>query len=674
MKSKINKFSLIIWSGCIILAFLAFREFYNLNIFPYVGTQNIWDSKRFVAFLVVSVLFIFCALYSLFLILRKRPLAAHKLLNKSPVRINSAIAFFLILFPGFAKWILPLPANFTIGFWMEFFIIFSIALLIVYFFDKDESPWKALIRIGCYILLAGASHAIFYKMSQISNYPFTLYWSEGNRFFDYSTLLGSSRYFLSDGERIKAFTTWGMQLPWALPFVFPNLTIGIFRLWYQLMWILPTFAMGAVAAHQIKAGKSSLFITLVFASWSFLFLDQGPIYAPLVLGAIMTLIAVKANLLPGILIVFAAAYYTHSARWTWSYAPGLWAGFLSLLAIENPTLDKKGLKNLIKPIALGIAGYLGGQLIPSILKNIKSSSNIALLPDAAASTSRQPLLWDRLFPNPTYPPGILWALVWAALPVILLVIILNLQKKWRTNWLHNLALIIISGAFLVVGIIASVKIGGGSNLHNLDMYLMSLVIIASSALVSMQKKKENASNFSPIASLLLFVTLISPVTFTLIGGERLALPPKEKINEALTAVQNKVEQYSQQGEILFIDHRQLLTFNLVNKVALVDEYEKKYLMDQAMADNKNYFTAFYKDLADSRFALIVNEPANMVIRGSEYSFGEENDAYVKWVTIPLLCFYEPLYSSPETSMELLIPRKVPLNDNLNCSSILVALD
>ena len=88
-----------------------------------------------------------------------------------------------------------------------------------------------------------------------------------------------------------------------------------------------------------------------------------------------------------------------------------------------------------------------------------------------------------------------------------------------------------------------------------------------------------------------------------------------------------------------------------------------------MADNKDYFNEFYKDLAEKRFALIVNEPANMVIRGSEYSFGEENDAYVKWVTIPLLCFYEPLYSSPETSMELLIPRKAPPPDNLNCDSI-----
>ncbi len=552
---------------------------------------------------------------------------------------------------------------------MEFFIIFLIAFAIASSMNENRSPWQELTKIGCFILLAGASHAALYKLSQVTSYPFTLYWSEGNRFFDYSALFGSFRYNLPDRETIKAFTTWGMQLPWALPFLIPNLTIGAFRFWYQLMWILPTVILGFVAATTIRSKKSCTFIVLVFACWTFLFLDQGPIYAPLIIGAILTLIAVRTKLLPALLIIFAASFYTHSARWTWSYAPGLWAGLLSLLAIKDPSLDKKGLQQLVRPFALGIAGYLGGQLIPSIINSINSSSSVALLPNAAASTSRQPLLWDRLFPNPTFPPGIIWALIWAVLPVIMLLVVLNLQHKWRTNWLQNIGLLIVPGAFLVVGIIASVKIGGGSNLHNLDMFLVTLVMIASSVLISIFKENENFIQFSSISSIFLLIFLISPVTFSLIGGARLSLPSNEKISESLAAVQNKVEQFSQKGEILFIDHRQLLTFNLVEQVPLIDEYEKKYLMDYAMAENKEYFSTFYKDLNKKRFVLVVNEPTNLIIRGSEYSFGEENDAYVKWVTMPLLCFYEPLYSSPETSLELLIPRKTPPPEYLNCSSI-----
>ena len=678
MVKQTNKFLLFLWSVFSILGFIAFREFYNLNILTYVGTQNIWESKRFLAFIIVTFFFILGALYGLLQIVQKRRFAALEFLKKSPGWLNSFAALILILLPGLVKWILPLPENFTIGFWMEFFIIYLIAILINFLLFEDESPWLGITRIGCYILLAGAGHAIFYKLSQVTSYPFTLYWSEGNRFFDYSTLFGSYRYILASGERIKAFTTWGMQLPWALPFVFPGLSIGFFRFWYQIIWILPTFVLGLVATHQIKSGRSSLFLTVVFASWIFLFLDQGPIYAPLVIGAILTVIAARAKLFPGILIIFAASYYTRNARWTWSYAPGLWAGLLALLSIEKPSFSKQGLKKLVKPAALGIAGYLGGQLIPSLGISINSSTglasstDLALLPNAAASTSRQPLLWDRLFPNPTYPPGILWALVWAAVPVVLLLIVLSLEKKWQTNWLQNLALLIIPGAFLVVGIVASVKIGGGSNLHNLDMFLMSLALITSNALVFILQKNENVWDLSRIASIILFITLVSPVTFTLIGGDRLSLPTKGKINEALAAVQNKVEQYSQQGEILFIDHRQLLTFNFVKKLPLVDDYEKKYLMDQAMANNEMYFNKFYKDLADRRFTLIVNEPLNLVIRGSEDSFGEENDAYVKWVTVPLLCTYKPVYTSPETSVELLIPRKTPPPVSLNCDAVFSA--
>lgn len=54
------------------------------------------------------------------------------------------------------------------------------------------------------------------------------------------------------------------------------------------------------------------------------------------------------------------------------------------------------------------------------------------------------------------------------------------------------------------------------------------------------------------------------------------------------------------------------------------------------------------------------------IRGSEYSFGEENDAYVKWVTQPLLCAYEPNYTSIETNFQLLVPRTTPPPVKMGC--------
>jgi hypothetical protein len=90
-----------------------------------------------------------------------------------------------------------------------------------------------------------------------------------------------------------------------------------------------------------------------------------------------------------------------------------------------------------------------------------------------------------------------------------------------------------------------------------------------------------------------------------------------------------------------------------------------------MASNSQYFYTFYEDLKAHRFTLIVNEPANIIIRGSEYSFGEENDAFVRWVTQPLLCTYEPIYTSTDTSVQLLIPRETPAPAEMGCQEFLL---
>ena len=556
---------------------------------------------------------------------------------------------------------LPLPANFTLGYWMELLLIYCTALIAAWLvMSKDAGSLSKLLANAAFIMMGGACHAILLKLCQVTDYPFTLFWSEGNRFFDYSTLLGSYRYTIPEGENISAFISWGMQLPFALPFLFPNLKIGAFRLWYQLVWIIPALALGIIAAWKKPISKKQGVLLLVFAGWTFLFLDQGPIYPPLILAAMLTILAVRAKLPLGIVLIMAASFYARRSRWTWSYSPGLWAGMLALLEIKKPELSKDGWKQLIKPATLGVSGYVGGQILPPLIRNL-SASTLKFLPDVVTSTTRQPLLWDRLFPNPTFGPGILYGLLWASLPLIVLLAALLIKRAWKVNWLQGLGILAVAGAFLTVGIVASVKIGGGSNLHNLDNFLLTLVMVLTAAAAYL-----NNENFDirkqPLLAILVCIALAAPVTYTLHGGARLSLPVEETSQNTLEAVQTKVEKYTAQGEVLFIDQRQLLTFGMIEDIPLVDDYEKKYLMDQAMADNGEYFEDFYRDLKAKRFVLIVNEPSNYIIRGSEYSFGEENDAYVKWVTIPLLCNYEPIYTSAEIGIELLTPRQDPLND------------
>ncbi|MDO9546678.1 MAG: hypothetical protein Q7J07_08015 [Pelolinea sp.] len=650
------------------LGFLSFREFFNLNILAFIRSESLFASRRFIVFLATSIISTFLwAAYYFVLIRRERP-PTFSTIDSFPTILKYLFFGTLFISPALLKWIIPLPENFTLGSWTMVFLFYLVSIISLNFISREGSILHWLLWVGIFFMLSGAGYSIFSKLDLVTSYPFPTYWSEGNRFFDYSTLFGSYRYIFEPGEKIKAFISWGMQLPWALPFIFPNLSIGGFRLWYQLVWIIPSLLLGWLAISN-KKNKNNFIVSIIFALWVYLFLDQGPIYAPLIIAAILTIIAVRLPLTPGAILIIIASYYAHSARWTWGYAPGIWAGLLALLFISGPSFKKKNLRQLVKPIILGIAGYLGGQLLPSVIRAFTNQLQVKFLPNPVASTTRQPLLWDRLFPNPTYPPGIILGLVWAAMPVVIFLIILVIKKSWKINWLQGISVFIVASSFLIVGIIASTKIGGGSNLHNLDMFLVSLVLISSAAVNHLLADDPQPTINKILLILSLLAVFIAPVAFTLQNNERLELPSNDKTAEAMAAVQNKIEEYSVHGNILFIDHRQLLTFGLVKNVPLVDAYEKKYLMDHALADNESYFQGFYKDIFNHEFVLIVNEPSNIIARGSEYSFGEENDAYVKWVTAPLLCMYEPLYTSQATSLELLIPRTSPPPETLPCEDI-----
>jgi len=141
------------------------------------------------------------------------------------------------------------------------------------------------------------------------------------------------------------------------------------------------------------------------------------------------------------------------------------------------------------------------------------------------------------------------------------------------------------------------------------------------------------------------------------------LPPRDEVDDALELIRVEVAAAQARGEILFMDQRQLLTFGYLENVPLVAEYEKKYLMDQAMGDTAaSTFPLFYRDLAAHRFALIISDPLRVPIKDSDYSFGEENNAWVKWVAAPVLCYYEPLETLDEFKIQLLIPRQTISED------------
>jgi len=135
------------------------------------------------------------------------------------------------------------------------------------------------------------------------------------------------------------------------------------------------------------------------------------------------------------------------------------------------------------------------------------------------------------------------------------------------------------------------------------------------------------------------------------------LPSEPDTTKALEIVRQAVADASQKGDVLFMDQRQLLTFGYIRDVPLVPEYDKKVLINEALSGSANYFETFYKDLASHRFSLIITNPVNRRLDKTEGHFSEENNAWVKWVSKPLLCYYEPVDRLKRVDVELLVPRQ-----------------
>jgi hypothetical protein len=296
----------------------------------------------------------------------------------------------------------------------------------------------------------------------------------------------------------------------------------------------------------------------------------------------------------------------------------------------------------------------------------------------------QPLLWYRLLPNSTYGTGILFALLLAVGPLVIILFSLMANNIWQVTRLQKLLLALILLAFLVVGLVVSTKIGGGGDLHNMDMFMISLLFVGAIAWDS-GAGDWLLNNFAVPVLIkgLIVLSLVNSAIWQLqeirpfdfakdanwiktlvdVQSERDLdmLPLQEDVDAALQIIQEEVDAAQIHGEVLFMDQRQLLTFGNISGVVLVPEYEKKWMMDEALSEKISYFEPFYADLAARRFSLIVSEPLHTPIKDSSFQFGEENNAWVKWVSSPVLCYYEEKETLKEVGVQLLVPKNEPVD-------------
>ncbi|MDI6693599.1 MAG: hypothetical protein QME21_01015 [Anaerolineales bacterium] len=522
------------------------------------------------------------------------------------------------------------------------------AFLVSLCLAEDEQRMVTVSTLLFGLLLAGSLHVLIERLSNITAYPFSLGWSEGNRMFNFSLRVDSSRYDLMHGENLRTGAP-GRNFLWGILFLIPGTPIWLHRLWDAFLWTAPYLALGYGIARWTEFDRLSRWS---LALWIALFLYQGPIYTPLVLSALLVVLAVKpGRWLPTLIAAPVAGYYAAASRWTWLLASPAWAAMILLADFKWSKGEgwRRTITRLMPVALVTVAGLIGGALANAKLfspQELKSSTALS-----------QPLLWYRLLPNVNYPQGVLLGLAIAVAPTTVLLSWQALSRRWRLNWVHIAAYLSVCLVFLGGGMVASVKIGGGNNLHNLDMFLLTLAILCGLALRG--KSFLEFATWPRWAQSLLALAVVLPAWSAAQIGRPLRLPDREIVQEALKSIQTRVIKAQRRGEVLFMDQRQLLTFGYITDVRLTLDYEKKYMMDKAMAGDAAYFQRFYQDLAQKRFSLIITEPLYDNVQEMSAGFQEENNAWVQWVSRPLLCYYTPVETLAEVRTQMLVPRANP---------------
>ena len=677
----------VIITGLMVLVFaLAFRDFYQVA----AGTKN-WVGKftltwglplaGLIALGTVSTLWGLAWLWLPDKIASFNRFVAHWRDRLGWLRWPVVVALPLVL----AKIFLYTPLGFKltgVAFRLAFFLTAIITMAILATRGKSLIRWGPLLVV---ILVAGGVIVFGRGLTTVTDYPLSLTWSEGNRIWDFSILYGRDLYNYPTDQRFEAYIDQGRQALWGFPFLFGRVSIVEMRLWSALILIVPYALFGWMAFRPLPGHLKGW---AWMGIWALLFLNQGPIYTPIVLVAILVAGARRKPLWIGLPLIFLAGYYTRISRISWMVAPAMWAVMIALADgfIKPNRGDRLAWQDWGKVVLYGMSGFLGGfglkrgwKKLSSVLgansaPEVASSSAGASEPGLSQATANlvehvsetggsnfltdQPLLWERLWPNPTYGLGLILALILAVAPVVILLVYLVRSRCWKLNRWQQVGLLAILGAFLSVGLVISVKIGGGSNLHNLDMFLIGLVFTA--ALAWENGGQDLLANLNEQAiwiKIVMFFIVLIPAFTPLADATPLELPPEDNLEWTMKLLSIETQKIMERdGEILFMDQRQLLTFGTLGDIPLIPEYEKKKVMDRALSGDAEYFAEFYADLAAQRFDLIIADPQRIRYADEDEGWGAENDAWVRWVTEPLLCYYKPVYTNKRTSVWMLYPR------------------
>lgn len=528
-------------------------------------------------------------------------------------------------------WIVWLAAGLTGLFWMAA--------------GRISFSWA----VGLGMLIGGFLATLLTYAAAISPYPFSLGWSEASRYY-YASLPFSKQIY---GFSIPLSPLHASRyLLLSLAYLIPDSPLWFHRLWQVILWIGINLATGWALARRLGLRQALLIGGTTL--WAFLFLMQGPVYYHLHLCILPVLWLYHPHrpmhTLAGVIL---ASVWAGLSRVNWFPVPAMLA--IAIYLLETPVHTQRNwLAYFSRPLLWGSVGVTSALLAQAAYIPLSGNQD----PSLFASSFTSSLLWHRLLPSATSGWGILPLGLIVSLPLLGLIALNTLRRGAGWHPLRLLALAGIGGLLFGGGLVVSTKIGGGSNLHNLDAYFVLLLLTGAyflfdKALPDQASMPHTAKRPAALVALILAV----PVIWSL---AEFSLPAAKDLQQAqvtLNSLNQLVSSAAQRGEVLFISQRHLLTFGYVQGVPLVADYELLLLSEASISNNRPLLEKFYQDLRERRFAMIITGRLNPSYQRPKIDpFAEENNLWVDRITFPILEYYGEEAYFGEQNLQVLVPK------------------
>lgn len=559
-------------------------------------------------------------------------------------KFNWVIWFSLIFAFGFFNLFpvsLPLLADIPLIWLFGHIALFGV--LILKAGNHIELKYSFIVTFSGYGLILWMMN----HLPRITSYPLTIGWSEASRYY-YASLLLPQRVY-SASIPLSSFLP-ARYLMQAIPFIIPTLPVWFHRFWEVLFWVVSTFVGGLALTKRIK--PKNFWLGLGLATWFTLFVYQGPVYFHLMVVVIIVLLGFnKAHLGRSIVYVGIASLWAGLTRINWFPVAGMLAA--TIYVLEIPQKNKKFWRYWLWPVIAAVLGFLLAIGAKTIYVMISDQST-----EGFFTSLNSPLLWYRLFPNEAFGAGVLLLLIIAIFPLVLIILwrLIPSLQSWRVLRLTALATILI--VLLIGGIIVSAKIGGGNNLHNLDAFLVLLGVVTAYLLFNrfVPDDHEQFVNYKIPIVMIILLGLI-PAIFLIDSLQPYTVRDHKAARQDIAIIQQLInEEVPEDGEVLFIHNRHLITFGMIEQVELVYEYEKVFLMEMAMSETMQYLNMFQDDIENHRFSMIVTEPLFLGIKPSSAVFAEENNAWVIHIAKPIDQYYQTIFETSESAMSVMVPK------------------